>query len=309
MYELIAVVGPTATGKSRLALALAEQLDGEIISADSRQVYRCMDIGTAKPTPAERRAVPHHLIDIVDPDQDFSLAQYQALAYAAVRDIRNRRKTPLLVGGTGLYVWAVLEGWQIPRIAPDAALRQSLEAKAAAPGGAGQLYAELQKIDPAVAERIDPRNVRRVIRALEVSRAAGAPFSGLRRKRPLYNALVIGLTAERAALYRLIDARVDAMLAAGLVDEVKRLLARGYKPDLPAMSGIGYRQVIAYLAGRLTLAEAAQQIKYETHRFARHQYAWFRLGDKRIHWFDVTQKDLAEIVASVKKLWPAATQG
>ncbi|HEY83043.1 MAG TPA: tRNA (adenosine(37)-N6)-dimethylallyltransferase MiaA [Dehalococcoidia bacterium] len=297
MKHLVAIVGPTGIGKSRLALRLAQVFHGEIVSADSRQVYRYMDIGTAKPSPEERALVPHHLIDLVDPDQDFSLAQYQALAYQAIKDIQQRHKLPLLVGGSGLYIWAVLEGWKIPSVPPDPELRRKLEGRAAR-SGADELYRELARVDPAAAQRIDPRNVRRVIRALEVHYKAQKPFSRLQAKEPPpFHILIIGLTAPRDELYRRVDLRVDAMLEQGLVAEVEKLLSMGYHFNLPSLSSIGYKQIGMFLRGELTLAEAAEQIKAETHRLVRHQYAWFRLNDKRIHWFDVSLKANSEIEA------------
>jgi tRNA dimethylallyltransferase len=301
MNRLVAVVGPTGVGKSRLALYLARALDGEIVSADSRQLYRYMDIGTAKPTPDELSLVPHHLIDIVNPDQDFSLAQYQQLAYKAIEDISQRNRLALLVGGSGLYVWSVLDGWQIPAVAPDLKLRRRLEAKAAG-GGEKELYQELARLDPVAAQKIDPRNVRRIIRALEVHRRAEAPISRIQgKKSPSFNTVVIGLTADRAELYRRIDRRVDEMIERGLVDEVKGLLERGYDASLPAMSGIGYKQIVLFLKGKLTLADAVQQIKFESHRMVRHQYSWFRPKDDRIRWFDIDKDRKAEILAWLKK--------
>jgi tRNA dimethylallyltransferase len=284
MSPLVAIVGPTATGKSSLALELCQTLNGEIISADSRQVYRYMDIGTAKPTKEERALVPHHLIDVVNPDEDFSLAPYQSKTLEAVNDIQCRKKTAFLVGGSGLYVWALLEGWHIPPVPPDPALRRELEAKAKIEGGE-KLYNELKQTDPAAAERIDPRNVRRVIRALEVS-LRGTLFSELQVKHPFVDSVIIGLTADRADLYRRIDDRVDYMIKRGLVAEVESLVARGYGFDLPSMSGLGYRQIGLYLQGKIDLATVIQQIKSDTHSFARHQYNWFRLKDKRINWFE-----------------------
>jgi tRNA dimethylallyltransferase len=301
MNRLVAVVGPTGVGKSRLALRLAKALGGEIVSADSRQVYRYMNIGTAKPTPQEQSSVPHHLIDILEPDEDFSLAQYQQLAYKAIEDINERHRLALLVGGSGLYVWSVLEGWKIPAVAPDPKFRRHLEAKAAG-GGEEELYQELARLDPAAAQRIDPRNVRRTIRALEVHRSAQAPISKLQGKAaPLFNTVIIGLTAERPELYRRIDLRVDEMIKDGLVEEVKQLLDRGYDAGLPAMSGIGYKQITMFLKGELTLAEAVQQTKFETHRLARHQYSWFRLKDVRIGWFDIQKDKEAKILSRLKK--------
>ncbi len=299
MNRLVAIVGPTATGKSRLALRLAQDFDGEIVSADSRQVYRYMDIGTAKPRRQELSLVSHHLIDIVDPDQDFSLAQYQQLVYRAIDDIQQRNKLALLVGGSGLYVWAVLEGWEIPQVPPDPEFRHSLEEKVAI-GGTDELYQELVKVDPVAARRIDRRNVRRLIRALEVYRYAETPLSQLQHKKaPPFNALIIGLTLDRAELYRRIDLRVDKMIERGLVEEVRKLVNMGYGFHLPAMSSVGYKQIGMFLRGELTLTAAVEQIKFETHRFVRHQYSWFRLKDDRIHWFDIQSEVEPEITARV----------
>jgi len=301
MNHLVAIVGPTGIGKSELAIRLAQTFNGEIVSADSRQVYRYMDIGTAKPALEELSLAPYHLINIVNPGEDFSLAQYQELAYRAIEDIQQRRKLPLLVGGSGLYVWSVLEGWGIPRVPPDLEFRHSLEKKAATVGK-DELYRELAEIDPVVAQRIDRRNVRRVIRALEVHRDAGTPFSQLQNKKALpFDTLVIGLTTDRAELYRRIDSRVDEMIKQGLVAEVERLMNRGYSFNMPAMSGIGYKEIGMFLGGELTLATAIQQIKFETHRFVRHQYAWFKLNDDRIHWFDMQNKVDSEITALLAK--------
>ena len=289
MSHLIAIVGPTAVGKSALAIHLAQVFGGEIVSADSRQVFHGMDIGTAKPNPEERELVPHHLIDVVEPDQDFTLALYQQMATRAIKDIERRGRLALLVGGSGLYVRALLGGFRIPHVSPDAELRRSLEQKAAEEGYMA-LHEELKGVDPAAAKRIDPRNVRRVIRALEVFRAIGLPFSQLQGSSPFlpnYRTITIGLTTSRGDLYRRIDSRVDTMMEQGLVKEVDRLLEQGYSLDLPAMSGLGYKQIGQYLKGDLNLAEAVQKIKNETHRFARHQYAWFRLNDEAIHWFHV----------------------
>jgi tRNA dimethylallyltransferase len=287
MNSLVAIVGPTATGKSQLALHLARAVDGEIVSADSRQVYRYMDIGTDKPGQRELSLVSHHLIDIIDPDDEFSLAQYQQLAYQAIGGIQQRKKLPLLVGGSGLYLWVVLEGWEIPSVPPDLELRRNLEKKAAA-GGVDELYRELVRVDPVAAQGIDRRNVRRVIRALEVTRYEESPFSQHEQKQsPTFKTLIIGLTTDRKELYRRIDLRVDQMIKGGLVEEVKRLLDMGYGFDLPAMSSIGYKQIDLFLRGELTLEAAVQQIKTETHRFVRRQYNWFRLKDKRIKWFDI----------------------
>lgn len=301
MNCLVAIVGPTGVGKSRLALHLAQGLNGEIVSADSRQIYRHMNIGTAKPTSQELSLVPHHLIDTVNPDDDFSLAQYQHLACEAIENIQRRDKLAILVGGSGLYVWSVLEGWQMPAVPPDPEFRRNLQ-REASEIGKDKLYQELVKVDPLAAQRIDPRNVRRTIRALEVYRTTGIPFSQLQNKRaPLFGIFIVGLTADRAELYRRIDQRVDEMMKQDLVAEVKRLVDMGYDFNLPAMSGIGYQQIGMFLRGELPLEAAIQRIKFETHRFARHQYAWFRLKDNRIKWFNIQNKVESEITVLVSK--------
>ena len=301
MNHLVAIVGPTGVGKSRLALRLAQAFNGEIVSADSRQVYRHMSIGTAKPSPEELSLVPHHLINIVNPNVDFSLAQYQELAYRAIDDIQRRNKLALLVGGSGLHIWSVLEGWGIPQVPPDLEFRHSLEEKAARVGK-DELYQELLEVDPVAAQRIDRRNVRRTIRALEVYRGAETSLSQLQHKKaPPFNILIIGLTTHREELYRRIDLRVDEMIKQGLVAEVEGLVNMGYDFALPAMSGIGYKQMGMFLRAELTLAAAIQQIKFETHRFVRHQYNWFRLDDDRIKWFDILDEVESEITTLVAK--------
>ncbi len=283
---MITIVGPTAVGKSELALLLAQYFPAEIISADSRQIYRYMDIGTNKPTPDERASVPHHLIDVVNPDEDFSLAMYHQLANVALNAIQRKGKLPLLVGGSGLYVWSLVEGWKIPQVPPNLKLRHQLEA-IAEQEGSQILYQQLQDIDPVAAEKINPNNTRRIIRALEIYNATGQPSSRLQRKEvPDFPVLLIGLTKDRNELYEIIDCRVDKMIQRGLVEEVEQLLKKGYGPSLPSMSGIGYQQIVQFLRNEMTLPQAIDRIKYETHRLARHQYAWFRLDDSRIHWFD-----------------------
>ena len=287
--ELLAIVGPTAVGKTALSIELAQRFHGEVISADSRQVYRQMDIGTAKATPAEQAAVPHHLIDAVDPDEELTLAHYRRLAAEAIADIAARGRLPILVGGTGLYVRALLEGWTVPEVPPQPELRRELEGCAEREGHQA-LHRRLAQVDPEAAARIDARNVRRVIRALEVYHAIGEPISALQAKSPPgYRILTIGLTMPRADLYHRIDERVDRMIAAGLVDEVRALLARGYDLDLPAMSGLGYRQIGQFLQGEVSLEEAIALIKRHTRRLVRQQYNWFRPTDPAIHWVDLSQ--------------------
>ncbi len=301
MQRIIAIVGPTGIGKSRVALYLASKYQGEIVSADSRQVYRYMDTGTAKPTPQELKSVPHHLVDIVNPDDDFSLASFQELANHAIKDILKRGKLPFLVGGTGLYVKAVLEGWVIPRVSPDKNFRYNI-AERVNESSVDEIYQELVLADPDAAAKIDRRNVRRVIRALEVHARAGQAFSRRERKiPPPFTPLIIGLTAARSSLYRIVDRRVDSMIERGLVQEVENLLHKGYDFNLPSMSGIGYRQIGQFLKGELTLAAAIQKIKTETHRFIRHQYAWFRLSDETIHWFDIEQTNDLAIEKTLKE--------
>jgi tRNA dimethylallyltransferase len=282
--RLIAIEGPTAVGKTALAIELAERFDGEIIGADSRQVYRFMDIGSATPTSAERSRVPHHLIDIVAPDETLTLGQYKELATGCIYDIVRRGKLPLIVGGTGLYLKAIIEGWTIPEVAPDYALRERLLADASAQGNAA-LYEKLLAVDPVAAGKVDPRNVRRVVRYLEVYHATGQPISSRQHKiAPPYDLLQIGLTLPRAELYQRIDARVDAMMAQGLLDEVRRLVDMGYDPDLPALSGFGYRQLIRHVLGGISLTDAIEETKKESRRFVRRQYAWFPLADQNILW-------------------------
>lgn len=295
------IVGPTAVGKTALSLHLAEALEGEIISADSRLFYRGMDIGTAKPAPEERARIPHHLVDIAAPDETVGLAEFQELAYSAIDEIHARGKLALLVGGTGQYVRAVVEGWQVPRVPPDPALRSELEAQAEREGAAA-LHARLVQLDADAARRIDPRNVRRVVRALEVCLTTGRPMSAQQSKQPSpYHVLQIGLTMDRTALYARADDRVDAMMAAGLRNEVRRLLEAGYGWDLPAMSGLGYAQFRSHFEGERTLDEVAAEIKRATRRFVRHQYSWFRLNDPAIRWFDVTETTADDILAVVRK--------
>ncbi|MBA7655100.1 tRNA dimethylallyltransferase [subsurface metagenome] len=308
MNRLLGIVGPTGVGKSHLGIQLAQALNGEIVNADSRQVYRFMDIGTAKPTPQERATVPHHVIDVVSPSENFSLAQYQQLAVKAIEGIQQRDKLPIVIGGSGQYIWSVLEGWGIPQVAPNPEFRQSLEERAAI-GESDKLHEELNAVDPEAAQRIDPRNVRRTIRALEVFNETETPYSQLQRKEaPPFNIFVIGLTADREELYSRIDLRVDRMIELGLVDEVKRMESRGFDFNMPALSSIGYRQIGQFLRDELTLPGAIQQIKFETHRLARQQYTWFRLEDDRIHWFDIQRTTDSQIMAPLNKFLRGSRQ-
>ncbi len=299
MQRLVAIVGPTAIGKSRLAIYLAHKFNGEIVSADSRQIYRYMDIGTAKPSPEELSLVPHHLISIINPNEDFSLVQYLAFAKRAIADIQQRDKLPFLVGGSGQYIWALLEGWKTPPVPPDNAFRQDME-QMAANTGSDKLYQQLRAVDPAAAEKIDPHNVRRVIRALEVYEKTNVPISQLQKKEPpQFAELVIGLTMDREGLHHRIDQRADEMVEKGLVSEVTGLLDMGYDFNLTAMSSIGYKQIGMFLRGELTLPTAIEQIKFESHRFVRNQYNWFRAEDGRIRWFDIQKQPVSQIESAV----------
>jgi len=294
--KLIAIVGPTASGKTALAVHLAARLGVpcEAINADSRQVYRYMDIGTAKPTAAERAALPHQLIDIVYLDDPFGLATWLDLANEALESAWGRGRLPLLVGGTGQYVWALLEGWRVPAVPPQGDLRRELEARPPE-----DLLAELHSIDPESREYIQPRNVRRIVRALEVFYATGKPLSHWRTKEPpSFDWLVIGAQLSREDLYARIDARVDAMFAAGFVDEVRALLEKGYARNLPPMSSIGYGEICEHLAGDMSLNEAIKRTKTGTHRLARHQNAWFKQTDPRIRWLAPGDVDSAAAIAS-----------
>lgn len=285
MKCLVAIVGATATGKSRLGCYLAGQFQGEIVNADSRQIYKYMDIGTAKPGDEDRARVPHHLLDIVNPDESYSVALYQHSATSVINSLQVKNRLPILVGGSGQYIWSVVEGWQIPAVEPDMAFRREMLDRAEE-GGTQALFRELQELDPQAASRMDPNNVRRVIRALEIFCKTGKKPSELQVKRGTdYPVLIIGLTAERDNLYKIIDDRVEKMIEIGFVDEVKRLINMGYSSHLPSMSSLGYREIAAYLENSLTLEQAVEKIKFETHRFARSQHAWFRQTDERICWF------------------------
>ena len=293
--SIVAIVGPTAVGKTSLSLELAKLLPAEIVSVDSRQVYRHMNIGTAKPTFEEQSQAPHHLIDIAEPTDDFSLAAYLEIAHCAIQDIRKRGRLPLLVGGTGQYLWALLEDWRVPSVAPDRKFREEMEALAVEQGEE-ILYNRLRELDPESAAGIDSRNLRRVIRALEVHHQTGIPFSKMRgRGEGRYDSLVIGLTLPRDELYRRTDQRVDRMLETGWLDEVRCLLGRGVTAEeWPSMSSVGYRELAACLQEETSLEEAVRNIKSHTRKFARRQYAWFRLSDPRIRWLQSNENVVRE---------------
>jgi len=277
--KLIVVAGPTAVGKTALSIGLADQFGGEIINADSRYLYRGFDIGVDKPALAERRGIPHHLIDILPPTGEMSLARYQDLAYSAIHDAAARGQVPILTGGTPLYINAVIEGWRIPRVPPDPAFRARCELEAVADGGAS-LVERLRDVDPASAERCG-KNIRRVIRALEVYEATGVPMSAQEGKGPRpFNTLELGLFRPRGQLLQSIDRRVASQIDRGLVQEVETLLAAGVPANAPAMSSIGYRQLLPYLEGAISLDEAVERIRVDTHRYVRHQETWLRKNER-----------------------------
>ncbi|MFG3419120.1 tRNA (adenosine(37)-N6)-dimethylallyltransferase MiaA [Micromonospora sp. NPDC049460] len=299
---VVAVVGPTAAGKSALSIALAHALDGEVVNADSMQLYRGMDIGTAKLTPAEREGVPHHLLDIWDVTEPASVAEYQRLARAAVDDILARGRVPLLVGGSGLYVRAVLERFEFP--GTDPAARERLERELAETGPA-PLYARLREADPVAAAGILPTNGRRIVRALEVIELTGAPFTAsLPGPTPYYPSVQLGVDLDTALLDERIALRVDRMWADGLVAETRELVGRGLPQGRTASRALGYQQVLRFLAGEITEGEAHDETVRATRRFVRRQRSWFR-RDQRIHWLDSAAPDL---IPAALRLLPAAAR-
>ena len=296
---LLIILGATAIGKTELAIHIARALNGEIIGADSRQIYRQMDIGTAKPTRDQLQQAVHHMVDIVDPDELLTLAEYQERAYAIIDDITARGKLPLLVGGTGQYITAVEEGWSIPRVPPDYDLRDKLEAEAKAIGNEA-FHQKLAEVDPEAARNIHPNNVRRVIRALEVYMATCTPISVLQRKQPPpYRIRTMGLTLERQLLYERADTRVDQMMAKGFLDEVQTLLDAGYSRELPSMSALGYRELASHLLDDISLDAAIQQTKHSTHNFIRRQDVWFRGHDNGILWHNINDLDRDQLMTTL----------
>ena len=292
--RLIAIVGATASGKSDAAVMIANQLSGEVINADSRLFYRGMEIGTATPPPETLAQVPHHLIGFLDPEQRFSLAEFLSMVGNRVRDVQTRGNLPVLTGGTGQYVWGLLEGWQVPAVPPDAALRAELE-RDLSEHGVDALYSRLREQAPEVAAATDGKNHRRVIRALERV-AAGADQNTRAAQNPGYDSLVIGLYVEREELHHRIAERVDRMLEAGWVDEVRSLIDHGVDFSSPALSAIGYREVFAAISGEITPIEARERTIRATNRLVRHQNNWFKQTDDRITWVDVTAGDLQPAV-------------
>lgn len=295
--RLVAIVGATASGKTDAAALIASGLEGEVVNADSRLFYRGMEIGTASPSPETLNAVPHHLVGFLHPEDPYNLAQFISAATPAISDIHASGKLAVVVGGTGQYVWGLLEGWQVPQVPPDNELRSRLEQELAELG-VDALYQRLKALYPGVAEAIDGRNHRRVIRALERS-SAGSGDGHREAVDPGYDALVIGLFVERAALHRRIEERIDAMLAAGWVREVERLIEDGVDLSSPALSAIGYREIAAVLRDEMTLAEARLRTIHGTNRLVRHQNNWFKRNDPRITWIDVTGGSVERVLEPV----------
>ncbi len=303
---IICVVGPTAVGKTALAVELARRFGGEVVNADSRQIYRGMTIGTAKPSPEELAAVPHHLLDIIDPPESFGVALFLERATAAIHEIAGRKRLPIICGGTGQYVWGLVDGQSIPAVPPDPEFRAEMEAEAERVG-AVNLHLRLAAIDHARATALDPRNVRRVIRALEIHRATGRkPSEFTAAEGPSVKALVLGLTMPRDALYRRIDERVDRMISEGFLEEVQSLAEAGHPVGKGPLDSPGYRELGMHLAGELSLDESIARTKTQTHRLARRQYAWFKLSDPRIRWIcaedaELLDKASTEVSAFLKK--------
>lgn len=299
--KILVIIGSTGVGKSDCAYRVAKALDGEIVSIDSRYLYRGMDIGTAKPDLQMRKTIPHHLVDVADPDENWSLALFQTQVLEALESIFKRNKLPILVGGTGQYYRAIMEGWQPPSVPPNPFLRQILE-QFLASLPSEERTRRLACLDPKSAEEIDPRNIRRMVRAFEVIFSSGKPFSQQRRGRPIqYPTLVIGLSLPRDELYERCDQRIYRMIEGGWIDEVQRLLSRGYTPDLPSFSAIGYREIAAYLNGSIPFEQVIEQIKRRTRSLIRRQATWFRADDPTIHWYVAREKVHIEILEAVEQ--------
>ncbi len=298
---LIVLLGPTGVGKTEFSLQLAEALDGEIISADSRLFYKGMDIGTAKPSQAEMNRVRHHLVDVSNPNKNWSLALYQVAIKQTLEDIHQRGKVPMLVGGTGQYIKAIVEGWDLPEQEPDDPLREILE-QIAIEKGKEAMYKILVRMDPQTLDYVEYQNTRRVVRALEVILRTGKPFSDLRQlKHVPYTIFQIGIKRDRKTLYERIDQRIELMFADGLVAEVQTLLDQGYDRNLPAMSAIGYREVCAHINGELPLEEAKLLMRRYTRQYVRRQANWFKESDPNIHWFDANELELSTVLSMLDK--------
>lgn len=302
--RILVIAGPTASGKSALAVNLAEKLGGEIISCDSMQIYRGMDIGSAKPTKEEQARVPHHMIDVADPKEAFSAAKYARMARKAIREIAGRGKLPVVCGGTGLYLNGILYEMDFGDGPEDPDLRRRLERRAEEEGGEA-LHRELAALDPAAAARIHPNNVKKIIRALErlqLGEERVQEFQDIRRENPEIDPVLIGLTMDRKKLYGRIERRVEDMMARGLMEEVRRLAAQGLTAEDISMQGIGYKELIAFLSGENTLEEAVAQIKKNTRHYAKRQLTWFRRYRGMV-WFDLTDDDAEQTITGDVLQW------
>lgn len=296
--RVLFIVGPTGIGKTALSIKLAERMKGEIVSADSRQVYKFMTIGTAKPTHAELAAVPHHFIDIKTPNEYYSAGQFGSEARICIAEIRKREKQPIVVGGSGLYIRALIDGLFEPKIA-DELVKTNLK-KEAGENGIAVLYDRLNTVDPKTAVKLHSTDSQRIMRALEVFEVSGEPFSNFVDLKPRpadFEPCIIGLTLERSELYQRIEKRVDAMLELGLLDEVQKLQKMGYGPDLNALQSVGYHEAFLYLDGKLSGSEMAALIKQKTRNYAKRQMTWFS-KDKRIHWIDLRKFDSLNEIAN-----------
>jgi len=291
--SIIVIAGPTCVGKTGAAIALAEGLGGEIIGADAMQVYRRLDIGTAKPTQEERACVPHHLIDVADPDEPFSAARFRALADAVIRDLHYRGAPAIVAGGTGLYIKALTRGLFETREV-DASIRKRLRTEAEGAAGLTMLYKRLDKVDPKSAQKIHPNDRYRILRALEIFESTGSPISRYHQDHRFsecpYRVLKMGLFMDREILYGRINRRVDQMIASGFVEEVKALLDAGFGPQLKSMQSIGYRHIVGFLLGGLSWDEAVDTLKRDTRRYAKRQYTWFRANSQMV-WFEPREID------------------
>ena len=293
---LVVLLGPTAVGKSSVALELATRFNGEIVSADSRLFYRGMDIGTAKPNLEERSQVPHHLIDVAEVHEAWSLAQFQTAAESSIADIHERGKLPFLVGGSGQYVRAITEGWLPPKLPMQPNLRVAIE-NWGKEIGVQNLHNKLALIDPIAASRMDARNLRRIVRALEVIFSSGKLFSKQsKRKKSNYRLIQIGLNRERSLLYDRIDQRINKMVEDGWLEEVRDLIKQGIEIEMPGMTAIGYPQLVAHINGEMELEEALRIIKRKSRQFVRHQGNWFKADDPEIAWFEAGQKGLIDVI-------------
>ena len=303
LIPLVVILGPTGVGKSEVAIQLAERFNGEIVSADSRLFYRGMDIGTAKPTVEERLRVPHHLIDVADPDNIWNLGIFQREANRAIKEIYTKQHLPFLVGGTGQFVHSIIEGWSVPAVEPNPLLRGVLTQWTENIGPV-ELHKKLALLDPQAAIAIDPSNIRRTIRALEVILTTGIRFSDQKKRGDIfYDQLLLGLICPRSELYHRIDERISRMLDSGFVEEVQRLLDRGYSPELPTLTAIGYGEIVATIQGKISMEEAIVYMKRRTRVFVRRQANWFKENDPQIHWFQTGKTTLVDMQETINQWW------